>query len=60
MKKKWWIIIAAVAVVACLGYVGFSALQRTSQQAMANSATETAVVERGTIRVSIDGSGSLA
>ncbi len=60
MKKKWWIIIAAVAVVACLGYVGFSALQRTAQQATAASATETAVVERGTIRVSIDGSGSLA
>jgi HlyD family secretion protein len=60
MKKKWWIIIAIVGVIVCLGYVAFSAFQRASQRAMADSVTETAVVERGTIRVSIDGSGSLA
>jgi multidrug efflux pump subunit AcrA (membrane-fusion protein) len=60
MKKKWWIIIAVVAVVACLGYLGFSVFQRTLPPAAADSVTETAVVERSTIRVSIDGSGSLA
>jgi len=61
MKKKWWIVIVVVAVVVCLGYVGFSVLQSgAAQQAMADSATETTVVERGTIRVTIDGSGSLA
>ncbi|MBN1977820.1 MAG: efflux RND transporter periplasmic adaptor subunit [Anaerolineae bacterium] len=61
MKKKWWIIIAVVAVVACLGYVGYSFLQGdAAQQAMADSGLETAIVERGTIRVTIDGSGSLA
>jgi HlyD family secretion protein len=44
-----------------LGYVGYNVLQGgATQQAMADSATETAVVERGTIRVTIDGSGSLA
>jgi HlyD family secretion protein len=60
MKKKWWIIIAIVVVVVCLGYAGFSLLQGTSTgQAMADSAADTAVVERGTIRVTIDGSGSL-
>jgi HlyD family secretion protein len=60
MKRKWWVIIAVVAVVACLGYAGFSVLQGgATQQAMADSATDTAVVERGTIRVTIDGSGSL-
>jgi HlyD family secretion protein len=60
MKKKWWIIIAVVAVVACLGYVGFSVFEWTARPVAADSTTETAVVERGTIRVSIDGSGSLA
>ena len=61
MKKKWWIIIAVLAVVACLGYLGYNVLLGgATQQAMADSTTETAVVERGTIRVSIDGSGSLA
>jgi HlyD family secretion protein len=60
MKKKRWIIIAAVVVVACLALVGFGVLQRDSQQATANSAEDTAIVERGTIRVTIDGSGSLA
>jgi HlyD family secretion protein len=60
MRKKWWIIVAVVVVIACLGYVGFNVLQNSAQQAMANSATETAVVERGTIRVTISGSGSLA
>ncbi len=61
MKKKWWIIIAVAIVVVGLGYVGLSVLQGAStRQALADSAAETAVVERGTIRVAIDGSGSLA
>lgn len=62
MKKKWWIIVAVVVVVACLGYVGVNALQGASaRQAMVEStAAETAVVQRDTIRVTIDGSGSLA
>jgi len=62
MKKKWWIIIAVVVVVACLGYVGVNALQRASAQSAVaeTTAAETAVVERGTMRVTVDGSGSLA
>lgn len=61
MKKKWWIIIVVAIVVVGLGYAGFGLLQGGSaEQAMADSGMETAVVERGTIRVSIDGSGSLA
>jgi Flp pilus assembly protein CpaB len=57
MKKKWWIIIAVVAVVA-FGYVGYAVWQGgAAQQAMADSGLETSVVERGTIRVTIDGSG---
>jgi HlyD family secretion protein len=61
MKKKWWIIIVIVVVAACLGYAGFSLLQGTlAGQVAADSTVDTAVVERGTIRVSVDGSGSLA
>lgn len=61
MRKKWWIMgIVAVAVIG-LGYAGFSVLQGGSTgQVKADSAADTTVVERGTIWLSVDGSGSLA
>ena len=49
MKRKWWIVMAVVVVVACLGYMGYNTLQGgATPQVMADSAAETAVVERGT------------
>jgi HlyD family secretion protein len=61
MRKKWWIIVAIVVAAVCLGYAGFSLLQGPlTGQVAADSTVDTAVVERGTIRVTIDGSGSLA
>ena len=62
MRKRWWIIGLAIVILAGMGYVGFGAFQRMSgRQAQAQSTTdETAVVGRGTLRVTIDGSGSLA
>jgi HlyD family secretion protein len=60
--KKRWIIVVAVVLLGGLGYGGFtvwrgmSAWQATAQ----GPVEETAVVRRDTIRVTIDGSGSLA
>ena len=62
MKKKWWIVAILLIVVAGLGYAAFSFQQRMSavQAEMEAPAGETAVVERGTMRVTVDASGSLA
>lgn len=61
MKKRWWIIALISVVVVGLGYAGLSVLQGGSaNQVKADSATDTAAVERDTIRVTTDGSGSLA
>jgi HlyD family secretion protein len=59
MKKKWWIVAGAVALVAALGVGGWQhvAAQRATAQAPTE---ETAVVRRGTLVVTAGGTGSLA
>ncbi len=60
-KKRWWLIGLAAVVIVGLGYAGFGAAQGASERrAIADAPEETAIVERGTLRVVIDGSGSLA
>ncbi len=61
MRKKWWIIVAVV-MITVVGYAGFSVWQSFSaRRAMLEaSAEETAVVERGTLRVTVNANGSLA
>ena len=58
MGKKWWIIIGAVVLVAALVFFGYPYL--VPQQATAEEPTETAVVRRGTLLVTVEGTGSLA
>ncbi len=62
MKKKWWIIVVVLALAGA-GYGGYSLYGRlTAQQNVAVAAEaeqETAVVERGTLRVTVEGSGNL-
>ena len=62
MNKKKWIIVAVFALLAGLGYAGFGVWQGISdRQALAQAPVEeTAVVERSTLRVTIDATGSLA
>jgi HlyD family secretion protein len=62
VKKKWWIVAVALVLLGGLGYGGYTVwLGMSTQQATAQGpAEETAIVQRDTIRVSIDGSGSLA
>lgn len=62
MKGRWWIVVVVVVIVACLGYAGVTLWQRLSGQgaALEAPAEETAVAERGTLRVTIGASGSLA
>jgi HlyD family secretion protein len=62
MKKKWWIVVILLIVVAGVAYAVFSFQQRISamQAALEAPAGETAVVERSTLRVTVDASGSLA
>lgn len=59
MRRKWWIVAVAAVLVAGLGYAGYSAWQ--DRRAVAQgSAEETAIVERGTLRETVDGTGSVA
>ena len=58
MGKKWWIIIGAVVLVVALGFFGYPYL--VPQQATAEEPMETAVVRRGTLLVTVEGTGSLA
>lgn len=62
-RKKWWIV-ALVIVVAVLGFGGYTLYQGAAQQnavlAAESSEQETAIVERGTLRMTVDGSGSLS
>ncbi len=61
MKRKQWIIVAVIVLVACLAYAGISIGQSVSSGQAAAQAVgeETAVVTRGTLRVTVGGSGSL-
>jgi RND family efflux transporter MFP subunit len=58
MNKKWWIVAGVVLAVAGLGFVGWQSL--SNQQAMAEEPVETAIVRRGTLLVTVEGTGSLA
>jgi HlyD family secretion protein len=62
VKKRGWIIVVAVVVVAGLTYVGIRVPQRVSAgRAAAQAAgTETAVVRRGSLQVTVGASGSLS
>lgn len=60
MSKRWWIVI--VVAIACLAYAGITVWQGVSSRRAVAQATgdETAVVTRGTLRVTVGGSGSLS
>ncbi len=59
MNKKWWIVAGVVLVVAGLGFVGWQSI--SNQQAVAaEEPAETAIVRRGTLQVTVAGTGSLA
>jgi HlyD family secretion protein len=62
MNKTSWIIVIAAVLLAGLGYAGYElTLGIPTRQAAAQTAVgETALVERGTLRVTVDASGSLA
>jgi HlyD family secretion protein len=62
MRKKWWVVAVVLVLLGGLGYGGYTVWQGGSaQEAVAQGlAEDTTVVQQGTIRVSIDGSGSLA
>ena len=57
MGKKWWIVVGAVVLVTALGFFGYPYL--APQQATAEELAETAVVRRGTLLVTVEGTGSL-
>ncbi|MFQ6102272.1 MAG: efflux RND transporter periplasmic adaptor subunit [Anaerolineae bacterium] len=62
MNKKKWIVVVAVVLLAGLGYGGYTVWQGFSTRSAAAQAPaeETAVVQRGTLRVTVDATGSLA
>ncbi|MFN2285896.1 MAG: biotin/lipoyl-binding protein, partial [Anaerolineae bacterium] len=63
MKKKWWMIVVILALAGA-GYGGYALYGRfTAQQnvaAAAEAETETVIVKRGTLRMTVDGGGSLS
>ena len=61
MNKKWWSVVGVVVVVGGLGLAGWQFISgRGSATAEAQASMETAVVRRGTLLVTVDGTGSLA
>ena len=57
MKKRWWIVLVVIVVVAGLGYGGYTIFKNMTSEnetVSGNGAMETAVVERGDLRASID------
>ncbi len=61
MNKKRWIIVVVVVLLAGLAYAGYNLVQGApSRSAAAQTSEESAIVERGTLRVTVDASGSLA
>jgi len=60
MNKKWWIVIAVV-VIGVLGFAGWQYLGGQQQaRAEIREAMETAIVQRDTLRVTLDATGSLS
>ena len=64
MKKKWWLIVL-VLILAGVSYGGYTLYRQTTaqQSAAAAAATleqETVLVERGTLRLTVEAGGSLA
>lgn len=55
MRRNWWILLAALAVVVVVGFF----LQRQLQARSESTETRTAVVERGTLRITVTGSGRI-
>lgn len=60
MKLRWWMLVLIVVVVLAGGYGGYRLLGRRPEAASAEIEVETAVVERGTLRMTVDAGGSLA
>ena len=62
MRKKRWIVIVALVLIGVLGYVGYGVWQTFSAQraSLESPVEETAVVERGTLRIVVNANGSLA
>jgi len=60
MNKKRWIVIAVIVVIGGLGLAGYWYIGDQRQTgAEAQELAETAVVQRGTLRVTLDATGSL-
>ncbi|MEA3342135.1 MAG: efflux RND transporter periplasmic adaptor subunit [Chloroflexota bacterium] len=60
MNKKWWVVIAVV-VIGGLSFAGWQYIGSQQQARVeAREAMETAIVERDTLRVTLDATGSLA
>lgn len=60
MKKWWWVIMVIVVLAGAL-YGGYRLLsgRQAAAAVLEPGAVETAVIERGTLRMSVDGAGSL-
>ena len=59
MNKKNILIISIVVVVAVLGFMAYRQVAAKKAAAVESSATETAVVERGDLSMTVDASGSI-
>ncbi len=58
MKKRWWIIAVVAVLLTTLGWFAWQSL--SGQQAQAQEPLETVVVQRDTLRVVVNATGSLA
>ena len=59
MNKKNILIVSIVVVIAVLGFMAFRQVAAKKAAAVESSATETAVVERGDLSVTVEAAGSL-
>jgi HlyD family secretion protein len=61
-KKRWWVTVLAVVLIATVGYVVYDTWQKgITMRAEAQAPVgETAVVRRDTLQVTVDATGSLA
>ncbi len=58
MKKRWWLVVGSVVVLAVI-LLGYRVLSNAKNSAQAQVAPETVVVQRGTLLITVEGSGSL-